>query len=46
MKSRRNLGRFKSRIAAAQSYDAAAIEMFGEFAVTNQSLGLLPPGAA
>ena len=42
MKSRKNLGRFTSKIAAAQAYDAAAIEMFGEFAVTNRSLGLLP----
>lgn len=37
-----SLGRFKTKEAAARAYDAAAVQHYGEFAVTNVSLGLLP----
>jgi hypothetical protein len=36
------LGAFDSPVDAAKAYDLAAIKRWGEFAKTNQSLGLLP----
>lgn len=39
-KKRMYLGSFKSEVAAAIIYDKAALEHFGEFAMTNQMLGL------
>lgn len=36
------LGRFTNKLDAAKAYDAGAIEHFGEYALTNTSLGLLP----
>ena len=36
------LGYFSSDLEGALAYDKAAREMFGEFAATNESLGLLP----
>jgi len=38
-----NLGSFSSETEAAKRYDEEAIKYFGEFALTNKSLGLLPP---
>jgi len=35
------LGRFKVETAAAQAYDNAALQYFGDFACTNKALGLL-----
>lgn len=39
---RYRLGRFQTDIEAAEAYDAKALELHGEFARTNRSLGLLP----
>lgn len=36
-----HLGTYPSALAAAQAYDAAAVEMHGRFAITNASLGLV-----
>lgn len=41
MGKRHRLGRFATEIEAAMAYDAKAIELHGEFARTNASLGLL-----
>ena len=38
----RYLGLFASKYAAALAYDEAALELHGDFALTNQMLGLLP----
>lgn len=37
----KSLGRRKTAIAAAKLYDKAALELFGDFALTNEKLGLL-----
>lgn len=37
----KNLGRYKTGIEAAIAYDLAAQEVFGNFAKTNRSMGLL-----
>jgi hypothetical protein len=37
------IGKFPSPEAAARAYDRKMIELHGEFARTNESLGLLPP---
>jgi hypothetical protein len=36
-----HLGYFNDKLEAAKAYDSAAIEYFGEFALTNKMLGLL-----
>jgi len=35
------IGNFPTAIEAARAYDAKAVELFGEFACTNNDLGLL-----
>ena len=35
------IGAFESKLDAAKAYDKAASELFGEYAKTNQSMGLL-----
>lgn len=40
-RQRYNLGRFSEAREAAEAYDREAIRLFGEFARTNKSLGLL-----
>lgn len=39
---RYRLGRFNTEEEAAKAYDQKAVELHGEFATTNQSLGLIP----
>ena len=36
-----HIGYFRDPIEGAKAYDEAALKYFGEFAVTNESLGLL-----
>lgn len=38
-----HIGYFASSKEAAYAYDRAAIQLYGEFALTNEQLGLLPP---
>lgn len=40
-RGRKSLGIYPNAHAAARAYDSAAVVLHGEFAVTNQSLGLL-----
>lgn len=40
----KNLGSFATALDGALKYDAAAVEEYGEFALTNKMLGLLPAG--
>jgi hypothetical protein len=37
-----SLGHYANETDAAEAYDARAVELFGEYAVTNQTLGLYP----
>jgi len=38
-----HIGTFKTKVEAARAYDKKAKEIHGDFARTNESLGLLPP---
>ena len=40
---RQHLGYFTTPEAAAEVYDAVAVQYFGEFACTNVSLGIIKP---
>jgi hypothetical protein len=40
------LGRHKTAVEAAKAYDRKATELFGEYAMTNNSLGLIRSGVA
>jgi hypothetical protein len=37
-----SLGHYANETDAAEAYDARAVELFGEYAVTNHALGLYP----